>query len=205
MSLKRQQRTSDNRLMITTLNSLKNRFGSPSTKQRLNLDNGSMVNGTEVDRYEKLATKQLDDQRSYETLKNCLNPHVNRLVTSEIKSIETRLATITAIKRLNSHRPIVKPHDNESCFDHDQMVSISQPDDGSIVNGTEFNHHEQIAINQPDDQRNYETLNNQLTTPDNRLITSNNKSIENRLATPSAIKRSNEYKICLRTVSTIVS
>ena len=102
MYLKR-QRTPDNRLTTATLNSLKIRFGS----QRLNFNNGSMVNesyGTEFNHYEQLATKTSDDQESYETLNNQLTPHVNVLVTSEIKSIETRLATVSAIKRLNYHR-----------------------------------------------------------------------------------------------------
>ena len=103
MYLKRQERTPDNRLMTATLDSLEVRFGSQSTKQQRNLNNGSMVNGnygTEFHHYEQLAMKTPDDQRSHETLNNQLTPPDNRLVTSEIKSIETRLATVSAIKRV---------------------------------------------------------------------------------------------------------
>ena len=92
---------------------------------------------------------------------------------------EIRLATISAIKRLSSHRvPIEKPHDNENCFDHhryDRMVT-GRLDDGSMVNGTGFNPHEQLAMNPQDNQKGYETHN-----------ALKIKSIENRLATHSAM------------------
>ena len=122
MYLKRQM-TPDNRLMTATLNSLKIRFGS----QRLNFNNGSMVNesyGTECNHYEQLVTKTPDDQESYETLNNQLTPHVNVLVTSEIKSIETRLATISAIKRLNYHRAHI-----ENNYENVPVYKFSRFDD----------------------------------------------------------------------------
>ena len=96
-------------------------------------------------------------------LNNQLKTPDTRLMTPKIKSLKNQLALSSTRKQLKFNK-------------------------GSVLHRAEFENYEHLAIEALDDQRCYATLNNLLTTPDNRLMTPRIKSIKNQLV-PSSTKK----------------
>ena len=99
-------------------------------------------------------------------LNNQLNTPDNRHMTPKIKSFKNQLTPLSTKKQLN--------------FDH-----------GSTVQGSDFDNYEHLANYPMDDQGCYAKLNNQIATPNNRLVTPKIASLKNQLGLPSVKKQLN--------------
>ena len=139
-----------------------------SAKNRLNPGNCSTVHGNEINHYERLAMKPLDDQRCYETLNNLLTPYGYQVMTPKFKSIKNRVATPWAKKQSNSRRV---PLEQGTDFDNYEHLSVETIDyqpcytklnDEYVTQTVQSNNYEHLSVDNFDYEPYYRMLNNRL-------------------------------------------